>query len=248
MQANPTKFQALLLGADSENMDATFNVHGAEISPCTSLNLLGIEIDNKLNFSNHIAKICTKAGQQLSALARISKFLDTETKILVFNSFILSNFNYCPLVWHHCSIGDTRKIEKIQERGLRFVYNDFKASYSDLLSRANKNMLYIDRLQKLALFVYKCKNQIGPSSVHDLYDAKNIPYAFRDSSKFVQHKSNTTTYGLHSIKYSGAALWNNDIPKNMKEIVDIDIFKKLIKTWSGPTCSCGACTLCKLSY
>ena len=212
-----------------------------------SVNLLGVDIDNKLNFTNHISKICTKAGQQLSALARLSKILDLDTKMLVFNSFILSNFNYCPLVWHHCSITDNRKIEKIQERGLRFVYNDCKSSYSELLSRSNKKMLYISRLQKLAIFVFKCKNEIGPPSVHNLYATKDISYNLRDPSKFVQPKSNTTTFGLKSLKYSGAALWNNDLPKDIKEITNINVFKKLVKTWSGPSCSCGICTLCKLS-
>ena len=148
MQANPSKFQALLLGSDSKHLNTVFNLKGIDISPSASVNLLGIEIDNKLNFSLHISKICTKAGQQLSALARLSKILDHDTKMLVFNSFILSNFNYCPLVWHHCSIGDSRKMEKIQERGLRFVYNDSLSSYSELLIRADKKILYIERLKK----------------------------------------------------------------------------------------------------
>ena len=247
MQANSSKFQALLLGADSKNTNSTFNIKGARISPSTSVTLLGIEIDNKLNFSKHVSKICTKAGQQLSALARLSKILDLNTKMTVFNCFVLSNFNYCPLVWHHCSINDNRKIEKIQERGLRFVYNDSQSSYKKLLSKSNKNLLYIERIKKLAVFVYKCKNRIGPASVHDLFLSKDFAYNLRDSSKFVQPKSNTTTFGLNSLKYSGATLWNNDLPKGFKELNDIDVFKHLMKTWSGPTCKCGLCKLCKLS-
>ena len=246
MQANPSKFQALLLGTNLENSNISFNVAGAEITPSTSVNLLGIEIDHKLNFSSHIANICVKAGRQLSALARLSKMLDINTKLLIFNSFILSHFNYCPLVWHHCSIGNSRKIEKIQERGLRFVYNDAKSSYSQLLSRANKNVLYIHRLKKIAEFVYKCVNKVGPASVHDLYSIKSIPYDLRDSSRTQQPKTSTTTFGLNSLKYSGAALWN-DLPIYLKESFDIKVFKRLIKNWNGPSCTCRACTLCKLS-
>ena len=247
MKANPSKFQALLLGTDSKDLNTIFNVKGADISPSTSVNLLGIEIDNKLNFSKHISKICTKAGQQLSALARLSKILDRDTKLTVFNSFVLSNFNYCPLVWHHCSIADNRKIEKIQERGLRFIYNDCQSSYSELLSRANKNILYIERLKKLAVFVFKCKHQIGPATVHDLFVTKQFTYSLRDSSKFVQPKSRTTTFGLNSLKYSGTTLWNKNLPIELKKLDDFDVFKKLVKTWSGPSCKCGVCTQCKLS-
>ena len=44
---------------------------------------------------------------------------------IIFHSFVLSNFNFCPLSWHFCSEANTKKIEKIQERALRFVYNDY---------------------------------------------------------------------------------------------------------------------------
>ena len=38
------------------------------------------------------------------------------------NCFIVSNIKFCPTVWHYWSISDTKKMEKIQERALRFVY------------------------------------------------------------------------------------------------------------------------------
>ena len=49
----------------------------------------------------------------------------------IFRVFIVSNFNYCPLVWHFCGKTNTSKIEKLQERALRFVFNDFTSSYDN---------------------------------------------------------------------------------------------------------------------
>ena len=246
MQANPSKFQAFILGNYSRENATSFKIDGSNITPSKSVNLLGIEIDDKLTFSNHISNICAKAGRQLSALRRLSKLLDTKTKLIIFNSFILSNFNYCPLVWHHCSIENVRKMEKIQERGLRYVFNDTTSSYSELLSRSNKNLLYIERLKKLALFVYKCVHEIGPSSVHDLFSEKNIAYNLRDSHKATQPIVKSTTFGEKSLKFTGAQLWNR-LPKDLKESVDIKIFKSLLKMWTGPECRCGGCTLCKVT-
>ena len=253
MQANPSKFQALVLGSNIDKTDLAFNIAGSEITPSKSVNLLGVEIDDKLDFSIHISKICKKAVQQLGALARLSKVLDRGTKMIIFNSFILSNFNYCPLVWHHCSLDSSKKMEKIQERGLRFVFNDSESSYNELLNKANKNLLYIERIKRLAVLTFKCKNQIGPASQHNIYATKDIPYNLRDTSKLTQPKANTSTYGLNSLKYSGAALWNTILPKEFKEISQSDnlkklnIFQRLIKSWSGPSCTCGACNLCKIS-
>ena len=35
------------------------------------------------------------------------------------------NFNYCPLTWHYCGEVNTKKMENIQKRALRFIYNDY---------------------------------------------------------------------------------------------------------------------------
>ena len=137
-------------------------------------------------------------------------------------------------------------MEKLQERGLRFVYNDSETSYTDLLAKTNKNMLYINRIKKIALFVFKCVNKIGPPSVYDLYTKKSVPYGLRDPNKIEQSIPNTTSFGLQNLKYSGASLWNQ-MPGNLKETIELNTFKSLIKTWAGPSCKCGACTMCKIS-
>ena len=89
-------------------------------------------------------------------------------------------------------------------------------------------------------------NEIGPSSLHDLFSSKTLSYNLPDPNKIEQHKVDTTTFGLKSLKYSGASLWNK-LPTDIKGQVDFEIFKKLIKTWEGPSCKCGICLLCKIS-
>ena len=65
--------------------------------------ILGITLDRNMNFHTHIKNICRKAGQKLSALLRISPYLDQRKKVLLYKSMIKSQFNYCPLVWMFCS-------------------------------------------------------------------------------------------------------------------------------------------------
>ena len=65
---------------------------------------------------------------QLNALSRLQKYMEKSEKEAIINSFILSNFNYCPLVWHFSSCESIRLIEKIQKRCLRIILNDQKAT------------------------------------------------------------------------------------------------------------------------
>ena len=205
-----------------------------------------MEIDERLTFSRHISAICAKAGRQLNALARLSNVLSTKTKITIFNSFILCHFNYCPLVWHHCSKESMNKMEKVQERGLRIVYNDKFSDYADLLSKANKQTLYIERLKRIALLVYKAINNEGPPVLHDLFEKKELNYNLRDSNKINQPLVNTKKFGIHSLRYSGALLWNQ-LPFDVKNSTDLKTFKNLIKKWDGSSCKCGVCLLCEVS-
>jgi hypothetical protein len=48
---------------------------------------------------------------------------------------------------HFCGETNTRKIDKIQERALRFIYEDYSSSYEDLLNKSRLPTLKIRRLR-----------------------------------------------------------------------------------------------------
>ena len=114
------------------------NINDLTINSENSVKLLGIEIDNKLSFEQHISTLCNKASNQLNAIGRIQKFVGFKEKEVLLNSFVYSNFNYCPLVWHFCSSKSLYKIEEIQERALRLLHNDFVSDYAELLKKSGK--------------------------------------------------------------------------------------------------------------
>ena len=97
--------------------------------------LLGITIDKNLIFDKHVSNICLRANMELSALTRVAKFVPFKKRCILLNTFIESQFKYCPLVWmfHGKQIND--KINKLQKIALRIVYNDTVASLKINLSR-----------------------------------------------------------------------------------------------------------------
>ena len=92
------------------------------IKASPSVNLLGVQIDNQLNFSLHISNICRSAANQLNALIRLKRFLIFEVKKTLINSYFYSNFNYCLLVWMFSSAKLLNKVESLQKRALCFLY------------------------------------------------------------------------------------------------------------------------------
>ena len=156
---------------------------------------------HKLKFDSHLKQICRNAARQLNALRRLSYLLDEETRLLVYKSFILSNFNYCPIIWHFCGVSNSRKLESIQKRALRFVFNDYTSTYATLLEKADMNTLYLTRLRYIAIESYKIMHALGPAYLHNLLDETEHTYNLRRDRNVTQPKCNTVTYGINSFRY-----------------------------------------------
>ena len=120
----------------TSNTKVKFIIGLEQIQAVPSVDILGITIDDKLNFNLHIDKICLKSANQLNALVRLKHFLGNEERKFLINSFVLSNFNYCPLVWMLTNAKSVHKIEAIQKRALRFMLNDYESSCKDLLQKS----------------------------------------------------------------------------------------------------------------
>ena len=80
----------------SDDMPTGFSIGTDIVSLEKSVKLLGMHLDNCLNFNLHINTICKSASNQLNALVRLKKFLSFEQKKVLVNSFIIFNFDYCP--------------------------------------------------------------------------------------------------------------------------------------------------------
>ena len=66
-------------------------------------------------------------------------------------SFIISQFNYGPLIWMIHSRGLNNRINRIHERALRIVYDDNRSSFEDLLNKDKSVTIHQRNLQQLAI-------------------------------------------------------------------------------------------------
>ena len=124
MIVNPEKCQPIVVKKNAKMKDSyPLNINDQTIDSENSVKLLGIEIDNNLSFEQHISTLYNKLSNKLNAIGRIQKFMGFKEKEVILNSFLYTNFNYCPLVWHFWSSKSLCKIEKIQKRALTLHNN-----------------------------------------------------------------------------------------------------------------------------
>jgi hypothetical protein len=100
MRANPQKFQMMYMTPMNCPLEAPeiITINDVSVHSQAHVKLLGITIDDKLTFDRHIDNLCRKASRQLNILRRFKNiFCHREVK-LIFQSFIMSNFNYYQLL------------------------------------------------------------------------------------------------------------------------------------------------------
>ncbi len=244
MKANAPKFQVAFFSKDKEITGISIRLGDVELHSTDCTKLLGVHVDRHLTFNYHVSELCRKAARQVNCLMRLSTMLPVESKLTIFNAFIVSNFLYCPVVWHMCSKSDTKKVEKVQERALRFIYRKFESDYECLLNLAGRSSLYMDRLRTIVTEIYKVINGMSPGFLHDLFvKRKENVHDLRDNNKLELYKFKTITYGKRSLKYEGGILWNS-INIDTKNTDNVNGFKRKIRKWQGPTCQCGECLIC----
>ena len=171
---------------------------------------------------------------ELNALSRISRHISLKSKSIIYNSFIASNVNYCPLVWHFCGATNSNKLEKLWERSLRMVYNDFESPIQSLINKSDQENLSCDRLKYFISEVFISVNWLNSGCLHDIFVLIEVPYDMR-TSRPGQPIRRTTTYGLRSFSYIGAKLWNNFVPGfNDINSMDMSELNFFLQCWEGP--------------
>ena len=76
---------------------------------------------------------------------RLKNLIPTEAKLQLYKAAILPHLTYCHLTWHFCKASDRRKLERVQERGLRTVFKDKQSCYEELRTDKSKHTIVVQQ-------------------------------------------------------------------------------------------------------
>ena len=148
---------------------------------------------------------------------RLRNLIPTKAKLVLFQLAVLPYLTYCLLVWHFYRSSDARKLERLQERGLRAVYKDKLSNYSQLLKRAELPTLINRRLQDICILMYRVKHRLCPTFICK-----------------------------HSLRNLGPKLWGKLSP-DVRSAKTLNIFRKQIRKYDISLLiddGCKGCSLC----
>ena len=194
LKANPDKFHIILSSTDETLL---FNVDQYEIHNSQSEKLLGVTLDSKLTLNEHVTNLCKKASKKLHALNRVSRYMSTEKKRIIMKSFITSQFGYSPLVWMMHNRTLNNRINNIQERALRIVYDDRNSSFEELLRKDVSVTIHTRNIQTLATELFKVVNGQYPEIMNEVFPLKET-LAYSTKFPFKSRNVRTVAYGTNT--------------------------------------------------
>ena len=133
----------------------------------------------------------------------------------------MSNFIFCPLIWHFCSKGNREKLEKVHFRALKFIFQDFISTYDILLERAGSTTLHLSRLRFLVIETFKIVYGLSPPYLKDFICLKQTSYNFRYTNLLDLPRPKRTRCGMNSFRFQAAKLWNS-LPEEARKITDFN--------------------------
>ena len=196
---NTNKCHLRILGRSS-HQKVKVNVGDSIITNSEEEKLLGVVIDKRLSFETHISKLCKKADNKLSALARISGYMDTTKLKILMRAFVISQFEYCPLVWMFHSRHLNSKINNIHERALKIAYKDYDSSFNTLLEKDDSVNIHVKHLRNLMIEIFKTRGNINPPFMREIFCERHAVYNLRNNNEFMVPRVRTTCYGTETIK------------------------------------------------
>jgi hypothetical protein len=236
MIVNPIKTTCMIIDSKhriKNNYELKLSVGNKLLQNVKSQKLLGVYIDNCLNWSTHINQTCKKLASKLCLLKRISFFLTMEMKQLFYSAYIASTFEYGCIVWSNGNRHDLNRIYKIQKRAARIILKKpIRTPTKDLFH--NLKWLSFESRCKYhtALLVYKSIHNLVPKYITDIVKVSNNPrYNLRSSSRTdIEHFKGRTNLITKCFSYTGMRAWN-DIPFEIRSVSSIYLFKKHLKTY-----------------
>ena len=208
--------------------NASLIIDGHTGNKCVKL--LGIKIDNNLDLNDHVSTIYRKAYLKLHALVRLSRFMNKGKLRLFMKSFVEFQLSCCRLIWRFHNRQPNNKINRLHERALRLVYNNSTLSFDELLTLDNSYTVHHRNLQKVAIEMYKVKNNLSPSFMKTIYSLSRNNYELRSQTDFKIENIKTVSYGSENISYRGPKIWEL-IPQDTKNSKNLLEFKRKVKHW-----------------
>ena len=196
------------------------------LQPKTSIKILGVYIDEKLNWSKQIQEVNKKAKYAARNLQRVNMLIPIKSRLLLYKSLVASHLKYADTVWAGGNARDINKLQRTQNLAVKSILGMRRRESATEAMKA-ANLLPIRDKMKIhqAVYIHKALHDKLPTQICEQYKQlkPNTEYRSAEQNKLTIASHKTEKF-KNSTLYRTVQTWNS-IPCETKKIKNSSTFK-----------------------
>ncbi|KAM7290185.1 uncharacterized protein ISCGN_026849, partial [Ixodes scapularis] len=130
MELNISETVYMNVTRKKQHLQFNYSINGLPLVKVNEYKYLGVHLRSDLSWNSHIDYVCKKAFQKLWMLKTKLEFASSDVKLIAFKCLILPTLEYASPVWEPFTNQNIYKLERIQDKAARFIFNCYRSTES----------------------------------------------------------------------------------------------------------------------
>ena len=228
LSLNVSKTNFMLFGKCRLNTQVLLEIDGVAINRVHENKFLGIMIDDRLSWKQHITHVKYKVSRSIALINKAKQVLDYKCLHSLYCSLILPYLHYCVEVWGNNYKTSIQSLIILQKRALRTIHKVSYLEHTNILFAQSKLLKFTDIVSyQTAIIMYKARNNLLPANIQQLFHEREGGYNLRGDFDFKTLSRNSTMKSF-CVSRTGVKLWNS-LSEVHKRCPSINHFKSMYK-------------------
>ena len=227
MVLNPSKTTCMVIATRQKQqlapLSLALSLADRPIEQVSEHRLLGVTVDNQLQWKSHITNVCKKISRNLFMLSKLRLITDTETRKIFYNAHIRSHIDYASTVWDGSSEANLKRLNSLHRRAAKLILPDPDLSADQKLDTLGILPLHKHLQFNKAAFVFKSYKQPSPCYISDFFTEVSSSHSSRSGVYLMVPRPRIDIFKT-SLSYSGTRLWNT-LPEHVRDCQSLRSFK-----------------------
>ena len=222
---NPTKTEIILFGTEHQiakqnklQITVRNETETKVLTGDKHIKILGVYLDQHLNWNKHISFVKQKATNSIRMLHRINHCLPRKQQRILYNSLVVPHFSYADIIWTNCGRKNIQKLQLAQNFAAKSMLGKSKRSSASSALKTLE-LIPLEQKRQIHLAVHVKKTLVGNTTenIQKMYlnqlSRDNSRSAIRGDLTYPKHRSKQYSDGTF---YTSLKIWNS-IPLHLRD-------------------------------
>ena len=196
---------------ENQGESLKLKIQNKELEVVQKSKYLGVQIDNTLDWKDHIKTVYSRVSRGIGFLKHAKSFLPEETLRTMYTGIVEPYFRYCCSVWGCCGVTEINQLQKLQNRAARIVTgSSFDAPVMPLIKKLGWKT--IDELIAMEsnIMVFKSLHELAPQYMCNLFTKTSqlTSMNLRNTATDLRLPKKNSKNGQKCFSFRGARSWN----------------------------------------